>query len=117
VTSSSQGPQTLERRLGPWDAAAVVVANDSGPAHVSIALGTPTVAIVGGGHFGCFVPYPEAVTPPAARFLYEKMECYHCFWSCHKRTDDKASFPCVAAVSLDRVWAAAVDAMEGRVSP
>lgn len=96
--------------------AAVVVANDSGPAHVAIALGTPTVVVVGGGHFGCFVPYPESATPPAARFLYEKMECYHCFWSCHKRTDDKDSFPCVAAVSLDRVWDAAVDAMAGRAA-
>ena len=97
--------------------AAIVVANDSGPAHVAIALKVPTVVVVGGGHFGCFVPYPESVRPPAARFLYEKMECYHCFWSCHKRTDDRDSFPCVAAVSLDRVWAAAVDAMEGRPAP
>ena len=38
--------------------ASAVLSNDSGPAHLSIALGTPTVVVVGGGHFGSFVPYP-----------------------------------------------------------
>lgn len=86
--------------------AALVVSNDTGPAHVSIGLGRPTVVIVGGGHFGSFVPYPEAVTPGHVRFVFERMECYHCFWSCYKRTDPKASFPCVAGVSSETVWLA-----------
>ena len=86
--------------------AALVVSNDTGPAHVAIGLGAPTVVIVGGGHFGCFVPYPETARPATARFVYERMECYHCFWRCHKRDDEKASFPCVAAVSADKVRAA-----------
>lgn len=86
--------------------ARLVVSNDTGPAHVAIGLGAPTVVIVGGGHFGCFVPYPEGVRPATARFVHEPMDCYHCFWRCHKRTDPKASFPCVAAVSTDKVRAA-----------
>ncbi len=86
--------------------ARLVVSNDTGPAHVAIGLGAPTVVIVGGGHFGCFVPYPESARPASARFVYERMECYHCFWRCHKRTDEKASFPCVAAVPADKVRAA-----------
>jgi ADP-heptose:LPS heptosyltransferase len=86
--------------------AALVVSNDTGPAHVAIGLGAPTVVIVGGGHFGCFVPYPKSVRPATARFVYERMDCYHCFWRCHKRTDPKASFPCVAAVGAEQVRAA-----------
>lgn len=86
--------------------ARLVVSNDTGPAHVAIGLGAPTVVIVGGGHFGCFVPYPEGVRPETARFVHERMECYHCFWRCHKRTDPTASFPCVAAVGMDKVEAA-----------
>lgn len=87
--------------------AALVFSNDSGPAHLSIALGTPTVVFAGGGHAGCFVPYPDGVSPPNARFLSASMDCYHCFWSCHKRTGRNESFPCVAAVPVEAAAAAA----------
>jgi len=83
--------------------AALVVSNDTGPAHLAIGLGAPTVVIVGGGHFGSFVPYPAEITPENVRFVYQKMECYHCFWRCHKREDRMASFPCVAAVTAKQV--------------
>ncbi|MDP6447479.1 MAG: hypothetical protein QF805_27025, partial [Pirellulaceae bacterium] len=43
------------------------------------------VVIVGGGHFGGFVPYPAEVAPPNARFVFHEMPCYHCFWRCDKR--------------------------------
>ena len=100
------GQSTLPELLDIMKGAALVISNDTGPAHVAIALGTKTVVIVGGGHFGCFVPYPDGVAPDHARFVYERMDCYHCFWSCHKRDDPKASFPCVAAVSMDKVQTA-----------
>ena len=100
------GRSTLPELLDIMKGAALVVSNDTGPAHVAIALGAKTVVIVGGGHFGCFVPYPDGVAPRHARFVYERMGCYHCFWRCHKRDDTKASFPCVAAVSMDKVQTA-----------
>lgn len=40
-------PESLVELAGVLRAASVVVANDSGPAHLSAALGTPTVAIFG----------------------------------------------------------------------
>ena len=83
--------------------AAGTISNDTGPAHLSIALGTPTVVIVGGGHFGSFVPYPKNIIPDHARFIYEKMSCYHCFWRCHKRSNKYEVFPCISAVSEKRV--------------
>ena len=89
--------------------AALVVSNDTGPMHLAIGLGTPTVAVIGGGHFGSFVPYPEQATPDNVRFVYERMDCYHCFWRCHKREDPKASFPCVAAVTQDQVQQACLE--------
>jgi ADP-heptose:LPS heptosyltransferase len=84
--------------------AALMVTNDTGPAHLGIALGTPTVVIVGGGHFGSFVPYPAEATPENARFVFKRMECYHCFWRCHKRADKFQVFPCIDAVGEDQVW-------------
>lgn len=103
------GRSTLDELLDVMKGAALVVSNDTGPAHVSIALGTSTVIVVGGGHFGCFVPYPESITPDHARFVHERMDCYHCFWRCHKRDDPKAPFPCVKAVPMAKVQEACAD--------
>lgn len=100
------GRTSLPEVLDLMKRAAGVVTNDSGPAHVAIALRTPTVVIVGGGHFGCFFPYPEQVAPANARFVFVRKECYHCFWRCPYRQDPGAAFPCIAAVGEDAVWAA-----------
>ncbi len=98
------GRTTLAELLDLMKGAACVIGNDSGPAHLSIALGAPTVVVVGGGHFGCFVPYPADVAPENARFVYEEMECYHCLWRCPKRAGKNDVFPCIDAVSEDMVW-------------
>ncbi len=103
------GRTSLPELMDLMKGARAVISNDSGPAHLSIALGTPTVVIVGGGHFGCFFPYPPAITPGNARFVYEEMECYHCFWRCPKRESKFDVFPCISAVHVDRVWAGLTD--------
>jgi len=100
------GKTSLVELMSLMQHAGLVVSNDTGPAHLSIALGTPSVVIVGGGHFTSFVPYPADAMPAAARFVYHRMECYHCFWRCHKRSSKFEVFPCVAAVGLDDVWSA-----------
>jgi len=91
--------------------AKLVVCNDTGPGHLSITLDVPTVMVIGGGHFGNFVPYPEGLRPGQVRFVFEPMPCYHCFWNCTQRQggDDRTSFPCLQAVSVDRVWAEVSD--------
>jgi len=98
------GRTSLPELLDIMRGAALVVSNDTGPAHLSIAIGAPTLVIVGGGHFGSFVPYPATVRPANARFVFQEMACYHCFWRCPKRTGKHDAFPCVAAVDVDQAW-------------
>jgi len=97
------GKTGLEGLMDLLSQARLVVSNDTGPAHLSIALGAPTVVIVGGGHFGSFVPYPEVAGVDHARFVYQEMNCYHCFWRCPKRNSKFDVFPCVSAVTLKSV--------------
>lgn len=81
-----------------------VISNDTGPGHLSLALDAATIILVGGGHFGNFLPYPEGLRPANARFIYEPMECYHCLWICSKRLVDRTTFPCIREISIERVW-------------
>ena len=106
------GRTSLPELMGLMRDASLVVSNDTGPAHLSIAVGAPSVVVVGGGHFTSFVPYPAEVTPANARFVFETMECYHCFWRCHKRASKFDVFPCVSAVTPDRVWQACEDLID-----
>ncbi|MFN3076927.1 MAG: glycosyltransferase family 9 protein [Alphaproteobacteria bacterium] len=98
------GRTSLPELLDLLRHARATVSNDTGPAHVSIALGTPTVVIFGGGHFGSFMPYPPEAAPPHAGFVHHEMPCYHCFWRCDKERDDQSAFPCIEAVTVEAVW-------------
>lgn len=100
------GRTTLLELLTLMQHASLVISNDTGPAHLSIALGAPTIVVVGGGHFTSFVPYPDHVCPDNARFVFEIMDCYHCFWRCHKRDTKHDVFPCVEAIPVEQVWEA-----------
>ncbi|MBM3565436.1 MAG: glycosyltransferase family 9 protein [Alphaproteobacteria bacterium] len=102
-----RGKTDLPGLMDLMQGAALVLSNDSGPAHLAIAIGAPTVVFAGGGHAGCFVPYPESLRPANARFLAAPMDCYHCFWACHKRAGRNESFPCVAAIPVEAAAAAA----------
>ncbi|MGE5505433.1 MAG: glycosyltransferase family 9 protein [Actinomycetota bacterium] len=100
------GTLTLPELIDVLKHAACVVTNDTGPGHLALGVGAPTVLIAGGGHFGCFVPYPDPIRPAGAAFLHHAMDCYHCLWRCPKRASGQDAFPCVAGVGVDDAWEA-----------
>jgi ADP-heptose:LPS heptosyltransferase len=89
--------------------AEIVISNDSGIGHLAIMLGKPSVLIVGGGHYGSFMPYPAALTPARVRFLSHLMPCYHCNWNCTMMSPGGKTFPCVDNVRVDQVWQAVME--------
>jgi hypothetical protein len=91
--------------------ASLVVSNDTGIGHLAIMLDKPAVLLVGGGHFGSFMPYPATLTPPRVRFLYHSMPCYHCNWNCTEMRPGERVFPCVARIAVDDVWSAALEVL------
>jgi hypothetical protein len=62
--------------------------------------------LLGGGHFGRFVPYPDNVngTPPVA--VFHQMACYGCNWQCTQPHEPGQPVPCIAAIPVAEVIAA-----------
>ena len=57
--------------------ARLCVGAESAAGHISAAVGCPHVIIIGGGHFGRFMPYS-----PKTTLVYLPMDCYNCNWRC-----------------------------------
>ena len=73
--------------------ASAVLSGDTGPAHLAIALNTPTAIILGGGHFGNYFPYPEDIEPSINKvvYIYKLKDCYYCDWECSQ----PSKFSCI----------------------
>jgi ADP-heptose:LPS heptosyltransferase len=84
--------------------AKLVVTNETSAVHIAGAVKTPSICVLGGGHFGRFVPYDPKVST-SINSVFQKMECYHCNWNCIYQTGPAEPFPCIAAISLENVWA------------
>jgi ADP-heptose:LPS heptosyltransferase len=55
----------------------LVVGAETGLAHIACAVGTPNVVLLGGGHFGRFMPYTPLTTVACM-----PLDCYYCNWHC-----------------------------------
>ena len=83
--------------------AALVIANETSAIHIAAATKTKSVCILGGGHFNRFAPYPGYMeNKPVC--VFEKMDCYYCNWNCIFKTGEKEPYPCISAVSVEKVW-------------
>jgi len=77
----------------------LLISMDTSGLHMAIAAGVPAIGIVGGWHFGRFVPWGD---PEKNIFLTKKMECFHCKGRCIKEEVE-----CVKGVSPQEVALAA----------
>ena len=83
----------------------LLISNETGSAHTASAVGTPTVCILGGGHFERFAPYPD-FPGQTKNFhsVYHNMTCYGCNWECVYSLKKEEPAPCVSKISVDAVW-------------
>jgi ADP-heptose:LPS heptosyltransferase len=86
--------------------AQLLIGNETSAVHIAAAVGTPSICLLGGGHFGRFVPYPSNVTGPSPEPVYEPMPCFGCNWNCHLPHIEGRAVPCVAAITVAAVSAA-----------
>lgn len=55
----------------------LAIGSETSLAHAACALNVPNVIILGGGHFGRFMPYSELTT-----IVSLPIECFNCNWGC-----------------------------------
>jgi ADP-heptose:LPS heptosyltransferase len=108
------GSTSLPQLCGVLAQSRLVVGNESGIVHLAAALRVPSVCVLGGGHFGRFMPY-EARVPGAADpgAVYSKMECFNCNWRCRYALSAQGVTPCVDRVDVEAVWRAAQQRISG----
>lgn len=71
------GQTTIRQTAALVKRCRLAVGADSATAHIACAVGTPNVVVLGGGHFGRFLPYS-----PLTAVVCHPMQCYQCNWHC-----------------------------------
>jgi ADP-heptose:LPS heptosyltransferase len=85
----------------------LVITNESGPLHLAAISRVPTICIMGGGHYGRFLPYPPGSTDEEAqpKLVIQRMSCFGCCWNCIYPIHRGDAAPCIDKVSVEDVWA------------
>jgi glycosyltransferase involved in cell wall biosynthesis/ADP-heptose:LPS heptosyltransferase/2-polyprenyl-3-methyl-5-hydroxy-6-metoxy-1,4-benzoquinol methylase len=83
------GKTTIRQVAALLKKCALGVGSETGSAHLACAVGTRNVVLLGGGHFGRFMPYS-----PLTSVVALPLECYGCNWQCRYQTPH-----CVRSVS------------------
>ena len=75
--------------------------SDTGITHLAAAIETPSICLMGGGHFGRFFPYGDL---NKNKIVYDyKMTCKGDNWLCAKDVKNGESAPCVRDIKVDDV--------------
>jgi ADP-heptose:LPS heptosyltransferase len=86
--------------------ATLVITNDSSPAHIAAATATPSICILGGGHFGRFLPYSTDIASNptiSVSAVWHDMDCFGCSWKCKFKLASHETVPCISMISVDVV--------------
>ncbi len=77
------GRTTLSEMIALIANASIVISNETSSVHIAAAVSTPSVCVMGGGHYGRFLPYHTKTMQMAAPVVViERMDCYNCNWYC-----------------------------------
>jgi ADP-heptose:LPS heptosyltransferase len=79
--------------------AAMYFGSDTGTVHLAAAVGTPTICLLGGGHFDRFFPYGDL---KKNRIVYDKdMTCKYDNWACVRTVSPGQPAPCIAGITVE----------------
>jgi ADP-heptose:LPS heptosyltransferase len=86
-----------------------LVGNDTSAVHIAAAVGTPSVCILGGGHYGRFMPYVvDGADHTAPVPVIHRMDCFGCNWQCTQPHEKDKAMPCISHITVHEVLEAVV---------
>jgi len=106
------GQTTLAELTELIRGAKLLIGNETSAVHLAAAVGTPAVCILGGGHFGRFMPYPETLVGVKPLVAVHQMPCFGCNWHCDQPHDPVGPVPCVLKISVALVMSRAMQEIE-----
>jgi glycosyltransferase involved in cell wall biosynthesis/ADP-heptose:LPS heptosyltransferase/SAM-dependent methyltransferase/predicted O-methyltransferase YrrM len=71
------GKTTIRQMAAVIKRSRLYLGTETSAAHIACAVGTPNVVLLGGGHFGRFMPYSSLTS-----VVCLPLECYGCDWQC-----------------------------------
>ena len=83
--------------------ACLLVSNETSAIHIAVAVGTPSICVTGGGHFGRFVPYSSRFEGQKPQIANHFMPCYGCNWRCTKPHREGEAMPCIQQIPSAQV--------------
>ena len=78
----------------------ILIGNETSAIHIAVAAGAPSICILGGGHFGRFVPYN---VPSDLHAVYTEMDCFGCNWKCIHSTYKGKPVPCIEEIQVHQI--------------
>lgn len=81
-----------------------IISNETSAIHLAMQLNIPSICILGGGHYGQFLPIPAGIeinTPPI--LVNHLMPCYGCNWKCPYQHSVTESVKCISNIDVDEV--------------
>jgi ADP-heptose:LPS heptosyltransferase len=99
------GHSTLTDLRALYDLAAVMISNDSGPAHFAAASGLPTIVLFGPETPDLYRPLGSAIP------IYAGLACSPCVSASNHRKSACTDNVCMQAISVDRVFKAVTDVL------
>lgn len=97
------GQTTLQQLTAILSRCSLVVGNDTGTMHIAIAVGACTVCVLGGGHYGRFMPYADT---QRNIFLNNRLDCYQCDWVCNNESP-----ACITSIPISQVRNSCINLM------
>ncbi len=100
------GKTTLPELIEIISRSKMLVGNETSAVHIAAAVGVPAICILGGGHYGRFVPYcvENGATDKLPVVVTSNKDCFGCNWRCIYPLAKHDPAPCIRDVSVDEVW-------------
>ena len=102
------GKTTLFELISLIKYAKIVVSNETSTSHISVATRTPSICLLGGGHYGLFQPYVvDDLSEEDQNILpiivsSDDKSCFGCDWDCKYPLIDN-SWKCIKNISVNSV--------------